>query len=470
MKPVITPEESARLDGASTEPASALMERAGLAVALAAVREGARYGTRVLVLAGPGNNGGDAYVAARYLRQRGVGVEVRSLGYPRGDDAPARVAAVAAVDAGVPVRPIGEPEDCDLLIDGLFGAGFRGSLPDAAAAWADHPAPVIAVDVPSGLLSGDGSVEGPVFEAVRTVTFHALKVGHLIGEGPGLCGEVEVADIGLQGDRPAFRVCEDDDAPVPARSRDAHKWSAGSVLVVGGSPGLTGAAALTARSALEFGAGAVRIACPGALQSIYAAMDPGVMSTGIGDGDTFGSDPAPVLEAAERFDVIALGPGLGTGDGAAGLVAGIVERWERPLVIDADALNVLGMGDLAARNAPTVITPHHGEFRRLTGDEPGWEAAAKAAAGAGSVVLLKGGPTFVAGEEVWAITSGGPELATIGTGDVLTGMVAALIARGLTPETAARSAAYRHGLAAAALSRETTVTATGLMGVIGEWG
>jgi NAD(P)H-hydrate epimerase len=470
MKPVITPEESARLDGTSTEPASALMERAGLAVALAAVREGARYGTRVLALAGPGNNGGDAYVAARYLRQRGVGVEVRSLGHPRGDDAPAGVAAAAAVDAGVPVYPLGEPEDCDLLIDGLFGAGFHGSLPDAAAAWVGHPAPVVAVDVPSGLLAGDGSVEGPVFHAIRTVTFHALKVGHLVGEGPGLCGEVEVADIGLQGDRPAFRVCEDADAPVPARSRDAHKWSAGSVLVVGGSPGLTGAVALTARSALEFGAGAVRIACPGALQPIYAAMDPGVMSTGIGGGETFDSDPGPVLEAAERFDVIALGPGLGTGEGAGGVVARIVERWERPLVIDADALNVLDMEALAARNAPTVITPHHGEFRRLTGEEPGWEAAAEAAAAAGSVVLLKGGPTFVAGNEVWAVISGGPELATIGTGDVLTGMVAALISRGLSPETATRSAAHRHGLAAAALSRETTVTATGLMGVIGEWG
>jgi NAD(P)H-hydrate epimerase len=242
------------------------------------------------------------------------------------------------------------------------------------------------------------------------------------------------------------------------------------VLVVGGSPGLTGAVALTARSALEFGAGAVRIACPGALQPIYAAMDPGVMSTGIGGGETFDSDPGPVLEAAERFDVIALGPGLGTGEGAGGVVARIVERWERPLVIDADALNVLDMEALAARNAPTVITPHHGEFRRLTGEEPGWEAAAEAAAAAGSVVLLKGGPTFVAGNEVWAVISGGPELATIGTGDVLTGMVAALISRGLSPETATRSAAHRHGLAAAALSRETTVTATGLMGVIGEWG
>ncbi|MBU1228097.1 MAG: NAD(P)H-hydrate dehydratase [Actinobacteria bacterium] len=469
MKPVITPAESARLDAASTEPVTMLMERAGLAVALAAVREGAGYGMRVIALAGPGSNGGDAFVAARYLRRRGVAVEVRCLGFPRGEHSPARRAGAAAVSAGVPVRPLGAPEDCDLIVDGLFGAGFHGSLPDTAAAWTDHDAPVIAVDVPSGLSAEDGSVEGAVFEAVRTVTFQALKVGHLIGRGPDLCGVVEVADIGLTGVRPAFGVCEDDDAPLPTRARAAHKWSAGSVLVVGGSAGLTGAAALTARSALEFGAGAVRIACPGALQPIYAAMDPGVMTTAIGNGDDLGSEADPILEAAVRFDVIALGPGLGTGPGAAALVAGIAAGWRKPLVVDADGIKAMTFEVLAARTAPTVITPHYGEFRRLTGEEPGWEAAAAVSAKTGAVVLLKGGPTFVTGAEVWAVTSGGPELATVGTGDVLTGMVAALIAQGLDPETAARSAAHRHGLAGAALHRHATVTATGLMSVIGEW-
>ncbi len=469
MKPVITPAESARLDAASTEAVTLLMERAGLAVALAAVRRGAGYGTRVIVLAGPGSNGGDAFVAARYLRRRGVAAEVRCLGFPKGEHSPARKAAAAAVAAGVPVRPLGEPEDCDLLIDGLFGVGFHGSLPDPAAAWTGHDAPVIAVDVPSGLLAGDGTVEGAVFDAVCTVTFQALKVGHLIGRGPDLCGEVEMVDIGLTGVRPAFRVCEDDDAPLPSRARDAHKWSAGSVLVVGGSAGLTGAAALAARSALEFGAGAVRIACPGALQPIYAAGDPGVMTTAIGDGHDLGSDPGPILEAAGRFDVIALGPGLGRAPGAVDLVAGIAAGWKKPLVVDADGINAMPFEMLGDRTAPTVITPHQGEFRRLTGEEPGWEAAAAVSAKTGAVVLLKGGPTFVSGEAVWAVTSGGPELATVGTGDVLTGMVAALIAAGLEPETAARSAAHRHGLAAAALSRQTTVTATGLMSVIGEW-
>ena len=199
---------------------------------------------------------------------------------PQGEHSPSRIAGAAAVAAGVPVRPLGSPIPCDLVIDGLFGAGFHGSLPDAVAAWTEHDAPVVAIDVPSGLHAEDGSADGPVFDAVRTVTFQALKPGHLLGRGPDLCGEVEIADIGLTDLRPVFGVCEDDDAPLPSRARDAHKWSAGSVLVVGGSAALTGAAAMTARAALEFGAGAVGIACPGALQPIYAAMDPGVMTTG----------------------------------------------------------------------------------------------------------------------------------------------------------------------------------------------
>lgn len=470
VKPVITPDESARLDGTTTEPVVTLMERAGLAVALAAVEEGARYGVRVLALAGPGNNGGDVYVAARHLRRRGVDVEVRSLGYPRGDDSPSREMGCAAVAAGVPVRPLRDPEPCDLIIDGLFGAGFRGALPDAAAAWTDHPAPVVAVDLPSGLRGEDGSASGPAFRAVRTVTFHALKVGHLVGEGPDRCGRVVVADIGLAGERPAMMVCEEGDAPVPARARTAHKWSSGAVLVIGGSPGLTGAVMLTARAVLEFGAGAARIACPGALQPVFASLDAGVMSAGFGTGDHFtAADADPVLEAAGRFDVVALGPGLGTAAGTADFVRELAAGWDRSMVIDADGLNTLTMDALAGRAGPTVITPHAGEFRRLTGEEADWQTASAVAADTGVVVLLKGNPTFVTGAETWVVANGGPELATIGTGDVLTGMIGALIARGVQPEPAARSAAYRHAAAGASLAERTTVTATGLAEVIGRW-
>jgi hydroxyethylthiazole kinase-like uncharacterized protein yjeF len=468
MKPIITPEEAARLDAAATEPVETLMERAGLGVALAAVRLGAGYGTRVLVLAGPGNNGGDAYVAARYLRRRGVAVEVRGLGYPKREGSPARSAAAAAVAAGVPVRPLGAPEPCDLLIDGLFGAGFRGEMAQPAAAWTTLPVPVVAVDLPSGLDGGDGSVRGAAFTARHTVTFHALKVGHLFGEGPDRCGSVEVVDIGMAGGEPELRLCEEADAPVPTRPRTAHKWSAGAVLVVGGSPGIAGAAALAGRAAVNFGAGYVRLACPGALQPMLAAVDPSLTTVGIGKGRAFSAASAgAVLAAGERFDVMALGPGLGPGRQA--FVAALLEGWERPLVLDADAIAAAGVAGLAARRHPTVITPHAGEFRRLTGEVADYRQAAALAGRTGAVVLLKGNPTVVAGRERWVVASGGPELATLGTGDVLTGMLAALIARGLDSETAARSAAFRHGRAAARLAASDTVTASALAGRVGRF-
>ena len=440
------------------------MERAGLAVAIAAARMGAGYGTKVIVLAGPGNNGGDGYVAARMLRERGVDVAVRCLGYPKGDSGPNRRHAIAAAKAGVPMKPLGDPEPCDLLIDALFGAGFHGSLPDPVVPWTEHDAPVLAVDLPSGLDGTVGTIEGPAFRAARTVTFQALKTGHLIGSGPELSGEVEVAGIGLGDPRPEWMECEDADAAVPPRSRKAHKWSAGSVAVVGGSAGILGAAVITARASLEFGAGAVRLLVPGDLRAQAAAMDPGLL-TGVSGDD--GPDADTVLAEAARFDVMALGPGLGTG--GEGLVAAILQRWDRPLVIDADGVTAATVDALAARVAPTILTPHAGEFERLTGDPATPAAAASLAEKTGAVVLLKGAPTFVMGADHWVVTAGGPELATIGTGDVLTGMVAALVARGMDPESAGRTAAHLHGRAGAALAPVTSVTATGLLAEIGRF-
>ena len=469
MKPIITPGESARLDETATEPVATLMDRAGLAVAIAASEMGAGYGSRVIVLAGPGANGGDGWVAARYLAGRGVFVEVEALGYPKGDRSAQRRAAIAAVHAGVRARRLGAPRDADLVIDALFGAGFHGTLPERALPWIDTPAPVLAVDLPSGLDGATGRADGPVFTADRTVTFHALEVGHLFGEGPDRSGDITVADIGLSGERPALLLCEDADAPVPARSRTAHKWSAGSVAVMGGSPGISGAPLLAARSALEFGAGAVALVCPGGLAAPYAAADPGVMTRPIGAADRFGTDDAAAaLEAAERFDVLALGPGLGTDQ--EGFVARVLDGWAKPLVLDADGITVASLDALAGRTAPTIVTPHAGEFERLTGLAPTHENATSVSADAGITVLLKGSPTVVAGDgETWVVTSGGPELATIGTGDVLTGMAASLVARGLPPVVAARSAAHRHGRAGRSLAARTSVTATALAAEIGRY-
>jgi hydroxyethylthiazole kinase-like uncharacterized protein yjeF len=467
LKPVLSPEGAAALDAAAKEPVETLMERAGLAVALAAVRMGARYGWRVIVLAGPGNNGGDGYVAARYLAERGVAVEVRALGPSR--SAGAQWARGSAERAGARVEEWGPPQPADLVIDALFGSGFHGSLPAEAVLWAQAEGPVLAVDVPSGLDAGTGASGDGGFTAACTVTFHALKVGHLIGEGPERCGQVEVADIGLSGGDPQFWLCEEEDAPRPERPRTAHKWSAGAVMVVGGSPGISGAALLAARSALEGGAGSVALACPGGLQPVYETMAPGILKVGIGKGERFApDDAATLLEAAHRYDVLAVGPGLGPGQRE--LVASILEAWEGPLVLDADGLNAVEDPDLLARrDGPTVLTPHPGEFRRLTGKEAGFRSASEFASTTGTVILLKGNPSFVMGEECWVVTSGGPELASIGTGDVLTGLLAAMWARGLEAETAARSAAYWHGRAGAALAARGTVTAEALAVEIGGW-
>lgn len=466
MRLVITPQESAALDAQASHRIGALMEQAGLWVAVAAADMGAGYGTRVAVLAGPGNNGGDAYVAAKHLKRRGAAVTVHARSQPKGDES--RVAAAAAAAAGVRTVPLGRPEPADLVVDGLFGVGFHGDLPEDVLPWLDHPAPLLAIDVPSGLNATDGSVAGSVFTATRTVTFHALKVGHLVGEGPDRCGTVEVRDIGLEGGRPELLLTEEGDVPLPPRERVSHKWSAGSVLVVGGSPGLTGAVALAGVSALEAGAGAVAAAVPGRWQAGLDALNPGLITVGIGDGVRFeAADAAAVLDYGSRFDVLALGPGLGPDQDK--LVEEVLAGRQGPLLIDADGLNAIGSLDmLTARRGPTILTPHAGEFARLAGRSATYAAARELATGASVVVLLKGNPTFVVGDDApWVVTTGGPELATIGTGDVLTGMVAAYWARGLDALSAARAGAFWHGRAGSRLAERSTVTAERLVGEVG---
>lgn len=455
MRPVITPAEAARLDRESPEPVEVLMERAGFGVARHVAGLGIGYGSRVAVLVGPGNNGGDGYVAARHLRRRGVAAEVHLLEMPKTDAA--RWAAGRAAAAHVPVRPLGRPRGEDLVIDAVFGGGFRHGIPPALLPWMDAQLPVVAVDVPTGLDPAEGSVLERAFTAVLTVTFGAVRTGHVLGEGPDRCGRVEVVDIGLGEPTPAMRIVDDEDAPRPRRPRAAHKWSAGSVLVVGGAPGMVGAAILAARSALRFGAGAVGVASP--QRDTVATVAPEVLSYAFGEA----------LEAADRFDVVVVGPGLGRDQGE--LVTEMMRRRAGPLLLDADGLFGLTGAQLAGRNGPTILTPHAGEFRRLAGVGADPATAVSFAADTGTVVVLKGNPTFVtSGGAPWVVDSGGPELATIGTGDVLSGMIGALWSRGLSPLAAARSAAYWHGRAGAALAAEGVLTADRLAAGIARWG
>lgn len=447
VKPVLSPAESARLDAASPVPVGTLMERAGMAVALAAVRMGVGYGSRVAVLVGPGNNGGDGYVAASHLARRGVHVELLALSEPRTEPAiEAASAARTTLLVGALTPPTGA---VDLVVDAVFGGGFRGGVPDSLRPWMELETPLLAVDIPSGLDPTSGLVDDVAFTASRTVAFHSQKPGHVLGEGLDRCGTVEVADIGLVGGEPSLWLVEAVDAVRPGRDRRAHKWSAGSVLVMGGSEGMVGAAVFAAKAALAFGAGAVGVSS--ASMATVQVLAPEILSYRSG-------------HVSDRYDVIVLGPGLG--DDAFAIEKAM--RSGKPLVIDADALPRLAPGTVFDR--PVVLTPHTGEFVRMTGGPAGPEAARRLAEACQAVVVLKGNPTFVTdGGVPRVVTSGGPSLATIGTGDVLSGMIGALMARGLGALEAATSAAYWHGVAGTELSARSTLTADRLAGGVGAY-
>ena len=453
MRPVVTADEYRRVDRAYEGDLDAAMDRAGYAVALAVVRAGAGYGKKVAVLAGPGNNGGDGYVAARYLAGRGVAVTVLALGPPKTPEA--KRAAESARATGVRVTGLVEPEDEDVVVDALFGGGVRGGLPAEVLPWFDSPAPVVAVDFPTGLDPNSGKVEEQAFRAVETVTFGSLKTGHLLGRGPDLCGEVTVANIGIEGGRPSMYVATADDAVRPVRERNTYKWKAGAVLVVGGSTGLSGAAVLAARGAIHFGAGSVAIASP----------DRRAVVSNTVEFPTFELDEA--VERLDRFDVVVFGPGLAAEDLPEALP---VAESASSLVIDAGGLVPEVLDALKDREVEFVMTPHAGEFERLTGRSGGTFSVRALAGNLGGVVLLKGNPTRISdGGLPVLVTTGGPELATIGTGDVLTGMIAALLSRGVPPLDAAVTAAYYHGVAGAKISAGGALTASELALAVGSY-
>lgn len=452
MKPVVTATEANEVEEAYPGDLYQAMERAGHAVALAATRHGADYGKRVAVLVGPGNNGGDGYVAARLLRERGAAVTVHCLGQPKTVDG--QRAAERAKASGVPIRDMAWRAPCDLIVDALFGGGARSGLPPEAVAWTEHAAPVIAVDFPSGLDPDTGIAGGDTFRASETVTFSALKTGHVSADGPDRCGKVTVARIGLEAGRPSLWVAEAHDAPRPTRPRRAHKWSAGAVLVAGGSRGMVGAATMAARAALEFGAGSVYLTTP----------DPDGAHTIAPQVPTV---PLGAVDRPERFDVVVAGPGLAESD-RSGVVALVAQAPK--VVLDAGALVPEIVEAAHQGDAEVVVTPHAGEFKRLAGVGPGKFSTRSYAQRTGVILLSKGNPTTITdGDLPILVRTGTQALATIGTGDVLAGMLGALWARGLTPMEAAVSAAYWHGVAADSISSERTVTAERLLSGIGRW-
>ncbi len=458
---VLTTAEMGRADAltiASGVSGTVLMEAAGAAVADAAMR--LRPEGPVLVLAGPGNNGGDGFVAARLLAGAGRAVEVRTLGDPARmtGDAARAVARWSGptAQACVPLPPSA------LVIDALFGAGLdrpvTGLGADIIAAVNAGSAPVLAVDLPSGLGADTGLPTGPCVEATATVTFFRKKPAHLFYPGRGLCGDLTLADIGIPASVLAeIRPATFENAPglweahLPRPGREAHKYHRGHALVVSGPMTRTGAARLAAGAALRAGAGLVTLASPPGALAVNAAHLTAVMLRRMDGAEAL----AEMLDDP-RFTAVALGPGLGTGDAERALVRAALSRGT-PAILDADALTAFEEDPdavFAALAGPAILTPHGGEFARLFPDlaeraRP--DRARAAAARAGAVVVLKGADTVIACPEGrLAINANAPPwLATAGSGDVLTGIAAGLLAQGMPAYEAACAAVWLHGAAGA---------------------
>jgi NAD(P)H-hydrate epimerase len=393
-----------------------MMERAGGAVASAVGRD--YPGARVVAVCGKGANGGDGRIAAAKL-----GAEVVEVG--------------------------AELPHADVIVDAIFGTGFHGEPREEAArsieAIRGAKVPVVAVDVPSGVNASTGEVAKASVEADSTVTFHGEKVGLAVAPGSLSAGAVEVADIGLQPAETAHaRVTSEIARQIPQRRRGGNKYRSGSVLVVGGAPGLTGAVCLAAEAAFRADAGYVTVCAPRESLPVVEARVLEAVKRPLEE----------VMEAAQRAGALALGPGLGRDPAAGSLVRRLLEELDLPAVVDADALFGLEPVD---RNAPIVLTPHSGELARLLDVETAWvdahrlEAADRAVQRFRCIVLLKGSETIVAAPEARTLISAGtPRLATAGTGDVLTGIIGAFLAKGMEAQLAAAAAARVHADAALA--------------------
>lgn len=427
MIPIVTPDEMRAIDADAAEPVEVLVERAGAAVAQAAMRMlGGTYGRRVVVIAGKGNNGADGRAAASRLARRGVKVTVFDAA-----EAPTIVPA------------------CDLVIDAAYGTGFHGDW------WAPDPggARVLAVDIPSGVDGRTGSAVPGVLAADRTVTFAALKPGLLFPPGSVLAGSLEVADIGLDVTRVRTHLVQQGDVAswLPLRSVDSHKWRA-AVWVVAGSGGMLGAAHLAARAAQRAGSGMVRLSTPG------LGNDPAAPTEVVGRPLPVSGWHKEVLDDLDRFHALVLGPGIGRADAIAASLREVVAGAPLPVVVDGDGLFALAWNPdgpaavLRDRQPATVLTPHDGEFALLRGGRVGKDridAARTLAADLRCVVLLKGAATVVADPDgdVLVVTAGDERLATAGTGDVLAGIIGALLAQQVPAFEAAAAGAWLHGQA-----------------------
>jgi ADP-dependent NAD(P)H-hydrate dehydratase / NAD(P)H-hydrate epimerase len=483
---ILTAEAMREVDRAAIEelgiPSLVLMENAAIGV-VEAIGESFGEAESAAVFCGPGNNGGDGLAVARHLSVRGWEVRIFLVagGRPLSNDAAVqlsicRKAELAVMEVASPADLAGAAEaaaECDLVVDALFGTGLtrplEGLFADAVEAINDLPIPCVAVDLPSGLSGSEAQPIGPHVEADLTVTFAAPKVAHVFPPASDSVGEMAVTDLGIPprlvedveeeaGDLHLL-VGEELAELIPERDPDSHKGDYGHALIVAGSPGKAGACILAARAAVRAGAGLVTAAVPepilqtvdlGSIESMTLALPVGA------SGHLAERAADVVLEAAEGKAALALGPGLGQEISTVAAIRRIALECPLPLVLDADGINAFAgkAADLAGRRAETILTPHPGELGRLLGistaqiQEDRIAAARGAAEETGAIVILKGHMTLVAsGTAVFVNPTGNPGMATGGTGDVLTGLIAGLLAQGLDALDAAVLGVYLHGLA-----------------------
>lgn len=481
MQPLVSPHEMAVADKRAISagtPAEELMDRAGRAIARAAIAvAGGRYGKTALVVCGPGNNGGDGFVAARRLSQEGLKVTCVSVAGTKDVFEEAAHHRDQLRRAGISIRsfdPSTLPSHFDVVVDALLGTGSRGAPRDniaAAIAFMNGAGPVVAADIPSGVDGATGAIPGEAVTAHVTVAIERQKWGTALSPGAGRAGQVFVAPIGIAlGDSKEHLLEAADVAlSLPKRTFTSHKGSAGSVALLAGSPQMAGAAVLAARGVDRAGAGYVRVGTVTSARRVIAERLPEVLLSDLGE-DWDASSWDKFEHELQRSGALILGPGLGGSDAARALVESSFQRTDLPILVDADGLNaIVGSDELVRkRSAPVVMTPHIGEMARLLeieneevmGDTLG--AARRAAERYGCVVLLKGPRTVVAEEDRAVINPfGSPALATAGSGDVLSGAIGAMLAAGLEPFEAAWTGAAIHGRAG-----ELCAEARGELGVV----
>ena len=483
---VVTAQEMRKIDQQTIEqvgiPGAVLMEHAGIAV-VRAIRQHFPECRRIAVIVGKGNNGGDGLVVARQLAHAGQPIQIFLVSPPESfaGDALTNLQIVQNLD--LPITPIFSVDElagaksqlgsADLIIDSIFGTGLRGGvhgfIADVIECINETGRPVVAIDLPSGLAADTGIAEGACIQAAYTVTMGLPKRGNLIHPGAALTGKLEVVDIGFPEsviDAQSIQInwTQPADAArlLPLRPTHSHKGTYGRVFVAAASTGMTGAAALTSAGALRVGAGLVTLGAPKSLNPVLEVKLTEVMTLPLpetAEGALALEAKSHILEAVERTkSVLAIGPGLSQHPETVALVHSLIRESNAPTVIDADGINALSKSTeiLASLSPQSVLTPHPGEMGRLIGgtvealerDRIG--IAQRFAETHNVTLVLKGAPTVVAGGngEVWINSTGNAGMATGGMGDILTGLIAGLMAQKVPPFDAAVLGVYLHGLAA----------------------